>query len=156
MSTAARSHPGSPLIRMLTRLNLGRPRGAVTIAVLLVLIAPPLYLLQTGGALTTGYTIQKLQNDRTTWLQRNQQLHVEIARARSLAYVEHEAVERLGMQHPGQQTIVRMDITPPSVTVRPTPRPASTPRRQPSPAAPPSRSPLDALGSLLFTLVMGQ
>jgi hypothetical protein len=77
-------------------------------------MAPPAYLLQTGGALTTGYEIQKLERERTAWLNRNQQLEVEIARARSLAWVEHEAVNRLGMQRPQQTTVVRVDMPIPS------------------------------------------
>jgi hypothetical protein len=83
--------------------------------VVLVLLgmAPPAYLLQTGGALTTGYEIQKLERERAIWLNRNQQLEVEIARARSLAWVEHESVYRLGMQRPAQTVVVRVDAPVP-------------------------------------------
>jgi len=83
----------------------------------LVGLAPPLYLLQTGGALTTGYNIQRLQQERATWILRNQQLEAEISKAHSLAWVEHEAVYRLGMQRPAQQTTVQMNVPPPSTTV---------------------------------------
>ena len=34
------------------------------LGVLLLALAPPAYLLQTGGALTTGYEIQKLERER--------------------------------------------------------------------------------------------
>jgi hypothetical protein len=77
-------------------------------------MAPPAYLLQTGGALTTGYEIQKLERERAIWLNRNQQLEVEIARARSLAWVEHEAVYRLGMQRAPQTVAVRVDAPLPA------------------------------------------
>src|SRR6185503_10156466 len=86
--------------------------------VVLLGMAPPAYLLQTGGALTTGYEIQKLERERAGWLNRNQQLEVEIARARSLVWVEHEAVHRLGMGRPAQMTIVRMDSVPPRTEAR--------------------------------------
>ena len=98
-----------------------RPRvrrpGRLLLAILLLLgMAPPAYLLQTGGALTTGYEIQKLERERTVWLNRNQQLEVEIARARSLAWVEHEAVHRLGMQRPPATVVVSVDtpVPPPA------------------------------------------
>ena len=77
-------------------------------------MAPPAYLLQTGGALTTGYEIQKLERERTIWLNRNQQLEVEIARARSLAWVEHEAVHRLSMQRAQSSVVVRVDTPVPA------------------------------------------
>jgi hypothetical protein len=81
---------------------------------LLLGLSPPAYLLQTGGALTTGYEIQKLERERTIWLNRNQQLEVEIARAQSLAWVEHEAVQRLGMQRPPQTVVVHVDTPVPA------------------------------------------
>ena len=86
-----------------------RPGRLFFLILLLLGLAPPAYLLQTGGALTTGYEIQKLERERAAWTNRNQQLEVEIARARSLAWVEHEAVYRLGMQRPAQQTVIRVD-----------------------------------------------
>src|SRR3954453_19194063 len=109
MSALAPSHRGASSPRSLAEPTTRRP-GRILILVLLLLgLAPPAYLLQTGGALTTGYEIQKLERERASWMNRNQQLEVEIARARSLPWVEHEAVYRLGMQRPAQQTVVRVD-----------------------------------------------
>ena len=113
MSAIAPSHPGSASARMLSAPRVRRP-GRLLLAILLLLgMAPPAYLLQTGGALTTGYEIQKLERERTVWLNRNQQLEVEIARARSLAWVEHEAVNRLGMQRAQNSIVVRVDTPVP-------------------------------------------
>jgi hypothetical protein len=120
---------------------------------LLLGLAPPAYLLQTGGALTTGYEIQKLERERAAWLNRNQQLEVEIARARSLPWVEHEAVYRLQMQRPAQQKVIQVD--------QPVPQPAQAHllRRgaEPIPATPVDEGPgwMQALGTLASSLGWG-
>jgi hypothetical protein len=114
VSSLAPSRPLPLLSRLAGRLQLGRHKGLVLAGLLLVGLAPPAYLLQTGGALSTGYTIQRLQHERTQWIVKNDQLGAEIARARSLAWVEAEAVNRLGMQRPTQQTAIRVDVPPPS------------------------------------------
>ena len=114
MSSIAPSHPGSMSARALAAPRVRR-RSRILVAFLVLLaMAPPAYLLQTGGALTTGYEIQKLERERTVWLNRNQQLEVEIARAQSLAWVEHEAVYRLGMQRPSHTVVVRVDTPVPA------------------------------------------
>ena len=106
MSAIAPSHPGSRLGADAVRSARPAPEpAAARDPGCCSALAPPAYLLQTGGALTTGYEIQKLERERTVWLNRNQQLEVEIARARSLAWVEHEAVHRLGMQRPAQPIV---------------------------------------------------
>jgi hypothetical protein len=58
------------------------------------------YLLQTSGVATTGYDIQHLQAERADWQLRNEQLHLELAKRRSLTWVEAEATGRLGMRRP--------------------------------------------------------
>jgi hypothetical protein len=59
-----------------------------------------MYLLQTSGVATTGYDIQCLQAERDDWQLRNEQLQFELAKRRSLTWVESEAVGRLGMVRP--------------------------------------------------------
>lgn len=109
-----------------------RPGKMLLLALVLLSLVPPMYLLQTGGALTTGYEIQRLEKERSTWLVRNQQLEAEIARARSLSWVEHEAVTRLGMQRPAQTLVVRTDAPSPAA-----PRQRLLRRgEEPQPAAP--------------------
>jgi hypothetical protein len=56
-----------------------------------------LYLVQVSSVAMAGYNIERLEEERQTWLSRNQQLEVELAKRRSLAWAEAEAVERLGM-----------------------------------------------------------
>jgi len=123
----------------------------------LVAMAPPLYLLQTGGAMTTGYNIQRLQQERASWIVRNEQLQTEIAKANSLAWVEHEAVYRLGMQRPAQQTTIRMDVPPPATASARIPgRESTMPITIPTP--PPANddtSVLDDLASAFGSLVTG-
>ncbi len=89
--------------------TLGRARQLLLLLVALVMVAPPLYLSQTGGALATGYSIQKLQAERRQWQMRNRQLELELAKARSLAWIEAEAIQRLGMQRTSQPTVLRID-----------------------------------------------
>ena len=56
-----------------------------------------MYLLQTSGVATTGYDIQHLQVERDDWQLRNEQLRLELAKRRSLTWIEAEATGRLGM-----------------------------------------------------------
>ena len=58
------------------------------------------YLLQTSGVATTGYDIQRLEQDKSEWELRNGQLRLELDKLQSLAWVESEAVGRLGMVRP--------------------------------------------------------
>ena len=146
MSSIAPTHPAAAPSRMLTAPRIRRPGRLMLLVLLLLALAPPAYLLQTGGALTTGYEIQKLERERAAWLNRNQQLEVEIARARSLAWVEHEAIYRLGMQRPTQAMVIQVDAPVPSRAETRLLRRGS----EPTPAAPVEEGPgwLEALGAL--------
>jgi hypothetical protein len=142
---------------LLTRRLFVRPAAVVVLGLLLLALAPPLYLLQTGGALTTGYNIQRLQQERAAWIVKNQQLEAELAKARSLSWVEHEAVYRLGMQPAGQATVVRMDVPPPTSS-RPLPgressMPVPTPKSDP---VDPDASLLDEIVAAVSSLVAGR
>src|SRR4051794_33224500 len=64
------------------------------------------YLLQTSGVATTGYDIQRLQAERADWQLRNEQLRLELAKRRSLTWIESEAVGRLDMQRPEAGSVV--------------------------------------------------
>lgn len=153
MSAIAPGHPGTLSARFVSPARVKRMSRALLLVLGLLALLPPTYLLQTGGALTTGYEIQKLERERAIWANRNQQIEVEIARARSLIWVEHEAVYRLGMQRPTQQVIVRMDSVPA----------ASEPRllrrgSESQPAAPIKEGPSwsDALSSVADSLTRGE
>ena len=153
-------------------LRLARP-GRLTLALLLLLLAAPaLYLANTSGALTTGYNIQKLQAERRSWQLRNQQLELELAKARSLAWVEAEAVARLGMQRPGPQTVIRVEAPRPALSVAPPAVPGSArtesaagsrARVDPSAASPAhseswaaAASWLEGVGAFLAQLLLGR
>ena len=123
MSGHAPSHPPAPE-RAPRRPRLRRPRLIWVVLVALVLLAPPAHLAQTSGVLATGYTIQRLQTERKAWQVKNQQLELELAKARSLAWIETEAVHRLRMQRPSQQSVVAIDVAIPS-----NPTPPSSPGR---------------------------
>ena len=66
------------------------------------------YLLQTSGVATTGYDVQRLQAERSEWQLRNEQLRLELAKRRSLPWVEAEAVGRLQMQRPETVTYLKV------------------------------------------------
>lgn len=137
-------------MRTLTSPRVRRPSRFLLLVLVLLGLAPPAYLLQTGGALSTGYEIQKLERERTVWINRNQQLEVEIARARSLIWVEHEAVHRLSMHRPPQPITVRMESPPP-----PAPEPRLLRRgAEPTLATPIEEGPrwLEALGAFAASL----
>ena len=165
MSSLAPGRPTSILALLAGRLQLGRHKGLIAAGLMLVGLAPPIYLLQTGGALSTGYTIQQLQKERSAWIVKNEQLNAEIARARSLAWVEAEAVTRLGMQRPTAQTIVRVDVPPPSFSstrpaegsrVRPEPKPSGSSSPTVVYAAGPTPTWIDAAGAMLANLLAGR
>ena len=156
MSSLAPARPG-PSSWLRARLRLGRPRLVTVVLIALVASAPPAYLAQTGGALTTGYNIQRLQAERNSWKVRNQQLEVELAKARSLAWIEAEAVNRLGMQKPTQQTVIHVDVPPPAIGRAEGRGPRTGPSSQPSALdpRPSSTSWLDGAGAFLAALIIG-
>jgi hypothetical protein len=67
------------------------------------------WLAYVGSVSTSSYNIQRLRAERDAWRIRNEQLRVELAKARSLTWVEHEAVSRLGMQKAGQLTYLELE-----------------------------------------------
>jgi cell division protein FtsL len=76
------------------------PEVALQIAPLFLalLVAPAVYLSVTSEAVTTGATVEHLRTEREQWRQQNRQLEYELAKLQSLAWVENEAINRLGMQ----------------------------------------------------------
>ena len=70
-----------------------------------------MYLLQTSGVATVGYDIQRLQVERDDWQLRNEQLRLELAKRRSLTWIESEAVGRLGMVQPEPTALAYLKIT---------------------------------------------
>jgi hypothetical protein len=70
-----------------------------------------MYLLQTSGVATVGYDIQHLQVERDDWQLRNEQLRLELAKRRSLTWIESEAVGRMGMVRPEPTSLAYLKIT---------------------------------------------
>jgi hypothetical protein len=70
-----------------------------------------MYLLQTSGVATAGYDIQRLQVERDDWALRNEQLRLELAKRRSLTWIEAEAVGRLGMVRAEPTALTYVKVT---------------------------------------------
>ena len=91
-----------------------RRRGGawVPLVILVVGLVLLLYSMQLGSVTTSGYDLQRLQAEQKEWRQRNEQLQLELAKVQSLAWIEVEAVRRLGMQKAGAVTY--LEVTPPA------------------------------------------
>jgi len=70
--------------------------GWIGMALLFTTAALSVYLVQISAVANAGYDLQRLEAERKGWLARNQQLELEVAKRRSLAWVESQAL-RLGM-----------------------------------------------------------
>lgn len=70
-----------------------------------------MYLVQTSGVATAGYDIQRLQIERASWQGRNEQLRLELAKRRSLTWIESEAVNRLGMVHADPPALTYVEVS---------------------------------------------
>lgn len=116
-----------------------RGRAWVPLVILVVGLVLLLYSMQLGSVTTSGYDLQRSHAERNEWRQRNEQLELELAKVQSLAWIEVEAVQRLGMQKAGQVTYLEID--PPTSTGAATARAGSSGvAAEPPPAASSSRS----------------
>ena len=109
---AAGPLPRVPALPALPRWRMVAWLAALTLVVGLMAAS---YLAYTASVATSSYSIQRLRAERDAWRVRNEQLRVELAKARSLSWVEHEAVTRLKMHKAGQLTYLRVE--PDSVKV---------------------------------------
>ena len=110
-----------PLPRRLPTLGVSRPRhrlGASALAVswigaalLFATAALSVYLVQISAVANAGYDLQRLEMERKGWLARNEQLELELAKRRSLAWVEAQAVQRLGMARADKAIYLQVTTT---------------------------------------------
>ena len=107
MPTPLRGVPALPTVRWRLVLWL----SALTV---LAGLAAASYLAYVGSRATTSYSIQRLQGERDAWRVRNDQLRLELAKVRSLTWVEHEAVTRLNMQKPAQLVYLKVEAAGPA------------------------------------------
>ncbi|MGI9145512.1 MAG: hypothetical protein ACR2IK_03020 [Chloroflexota bacterium] len=70
-----------------------------------------MYLLQASGVAATGYDNQRLQIERDDWQLRNEQLRLELAKRRSLTWIESEATGRLGMVRAEPTALMYVKVT---------------------------------------------
>src|SRR5262245_46033310 len=74
--------------------------GWLGLTLLVATAALSFYLVQISTVATAGYELQRLEAERDAWLARNEQLEYELAKRRSLPWVEAQAVGRLGLVRP--------------------------------------------------------
>ena len=98
--------PGVPALPTLPRWRMVAWLAALTVVVGLTAAS---YLAYTASVATSSYSIQRLRTERDAWRVRNEQLRVELAKARSLTWVEHDAVTRLKMHKAGLPTYLRVE-----------------------------------------------
>jgi len=81
----------------------------IGMALLFATAALSVYLVQISAVANAGYDLQRLEAERKGWLARNEQLELELAKRRSLAWVESQAVQRLGMVRAEKPVYVQVD-----------------------------------------------
>ena len=66
------------------------------------------YIFQVSVVATSSYEVQRLERDRDAWRAQNEQLALELAKARSLGWVEFQAIDRLGMVRGQEALFIRV------------------------------------------------
>lgn len=75
------------------------------------------YIFQVSVVATSSYEVQRLERDRDAWRTQNEQLALELAKARSLGWVEFQAIDRLGMVRGRDPLFIRVsapNVEPPA------------------------------------------
>jgi hypothetical protein len=85
--------------------------GWMPLVALLAGIISLIYLITTSSVVGTGYNIQRLERERDEWHARNAQLELELAKVRSLPWVEAQATTRMGMVKSERPAFVAVDHT---------------------------------------------
>lgn len=85
----------------------------LTIAAMVVGIAALLPLVQSSESTSTAGNIRQLEQDKTEWQMRLQELEVDIARLGSLDWIEAQARVRLKMRPPEETMYINVDAPPP-------------------------------------------
>lgn len=115
----------------------------LTLAALAIGLAALFPLIQSSGATSTNFQIQRLEQELTDWEARTDELEAEIATLSGLERIEQEAAQRFQMV-PAQETIY--------LTVD---QPGPEPLRLPSRFLPPEPAPALAGGSSLWDRLFG-
>ena len=159
-----------PLPRRLPALPLGRPRERlgysalavswIGMALLFTTGALSVYLIQISAVANAGYDLQRLETERKGWIARNEQLELELAKRRSLAWVEAQAAQRLGMVRADKPAYIQVgsahaeDETSAELALRPTTRNAPEPPRLEARTRPEPGNPAWAIHSIQAWLAL--
>jgi len=120
-------------------------RAWVPLIILGIGLVVLLYSMQLGSVTTSGYDLQRLQLERNEWRQRNEQLLLELAKVQSIAWIEVEAVQRLGMRKADHVTYLELPAPPEALLGH---------RDEPAPGAASAQPPLPWLLALWRELLM--
>ncbi|MBI1885079.1 MAG: septum formation initiator family protein [Chloroflexi bacterium] len=85
----------------------------LTAAALVVGLAALLPVVQFSGATTTNANVQQLERRDADWVARVQELEIDVASLGSLARIEKEARERLGMVTPSETVYITVPVLGP-------------------------------------------
>src|SRR6266545_620174 len=113
------AHIAISLPRRMPSLPVNRPGerlGASALAIswigmtlLFATAALSVYLVQISAVANAGYDLQRLEGERKGWIARNEQLELELAKRRCLAWVESQAAQRLGMVRAEKPAYIKVD-----------------------------------------------
>lgn len=95
-------------------------RSVLIAAGLALAAAALLQVIQTSNVTTTGYHIQRLEQERLEWQARVHQLEAEVASLASLERIEQEARGRLGMVPAERRLYLEMNAPVPTHQLLPT------------------------------------
>lgn len=87
------------------------------------------YIFQVSIVATSSYELQRIERELESWRAKNEQLKLELARARSLNWVEFQAIDRLGMARGEAAFYIR--VLPDSQSVVSLSEPQSSPSHEP-------------------------
>lgn len=76
------------------------------------------YIFQVSVVATSSYELQAIERERDRWRARNEQLELELAKGRSLRWVEFDAISRLGMVRSEDSLYIRMHASEPAPAIQ--------------------------------------
>lgn len=139
--------------RAATRESSGQIAAWVPLVAVLLGIIGLFYLAQASDVTAMGYSIQELQVEEANWKLKNEQLRLELSRAKSLTVIEKEAATRLLMVPSKGNLYLKAPAPEQARRVSLSARGDSASPPLPEKASPATVEPLDSLRSSLASVL---